>query len=204
MSHLIGDLKSRRSIRKYQQKPVSNEIIAEVLDAAGCAPSAHNAQPWRFIVITEVSGKQALSSAMAKAWAGDMAQDGQKIDEATFSAKVERFADAPVLILACLTMESMHKQPDQTRQNIEHDLALESLGAAMQNLLIVAHTNGLGACWFCAPAFCKEAVREVLKIPLEVEPAALVAMGYPDEKPPTPLRKSLDEFCFKNSWGIKL
>jgi F420 biosynthesis protein FbiB-like protein len=154
--------------------------------------------------MTDIFGKQELSFAMAKAWAVDMAKDGQKIDDAALSAKVERFANAPVLILACLTMEGMHKQPDLKRQNIERDLALESLGAAMQNLLLAAHTEGLGACWFCAPAFCKETVRTILKIPTEVEPAALVAMGYPDEEPPVPQRKSLDKFCFKGSWGISL
>jgi coenzyme F420-0:L-glutamate ligase / coenzyme F420-1:gamma-L-glutamate ligase len=203
MSSTISDLKTRRSIRKYQQKSVPNQEIKEILETASWAPSAHNAQPWRFMVLTEESSKRELSSAMAKAWVVDVTKDGQKIDDAIFLAKVERFANAPVLILACLTMDDMHKQPDQARQNTEHDLALESLGTAMQNLLVAAHTKGLGACWYCAPAFCKETVRALLKIPPEVEPAALVAMGYPNEKPPVPQRKSLDEFCFKESWGIR-
>ena len=68
---------------------------------------------------------------------------------------------------------------------------MQSLGAAMQNLLLAAHAKGLGACWFCAPGFCKETVRAVLKIPDEVEPQALIAMGYPAEKPPRHLEKFL-------------
>jgi coenzyme F420-0:L-glutamate ligase / coenzyme F420-1:gamma-L-glutamate ligase len=203
MSPVPEELRSRRSIRKYQQKPVSKQIITEILEAAGWAPSAHNAQPWRFIVLTETFGKRNLSTVMAEAWAEDAAKDGQRIDKATMSAKVERFATAPVLILACFTMDGMHEKPDQKRQNVERDLALESLGAAIQNLLLTAHTNGLGACWFCAPAFCKERVRKILNIPPEVDPSALIAIGYPDEKPTAPHRKLLDEFCFMDMWGVK-
>jgi coenzyme F420-0:L-glutamate ligase / coenzyme F420-1:gamma-L-glutamate ligase len=203
MSSTPDELRSRRSIRKFQQKPISKQLITEVLEVAGWAPSAHNAQPWRFIVLIETFSKRKLSLAMAEAWAEDVAKDGQKIDEATMSAKVERFATAPVLILASFTMEGMHEQPDRKRQNVERDLALESLGAAIQNLLLTAHIRGLGACWFCAPAFCKERVRNILKIPSEVDPAALIAIGYPDEKPTAPQRKPLDEFCFKDIWGVK-
>jgi coenzyme F420-0:L-glutamate ligase/coenzyme F420-1:gamma-L-glutamate ligase len=203
MSPMPDELRSRRSIRKYQQRPIPKKLIIEVLEAAGWAPSAHNAQPWRFIVLTETFGKRKLSTVMAEAWAEDVAEDGLKIDEATMSAKVERFANAPALILACFTMDGMHEQPDQKRQTVERDLAIESLGAAIQNLLLTAHAKGLGACWFCAPAFCKERVRNILKIPQEVEPAALIVMGYANEKPLAPLRKPLDEFCFKDMWGTK-
>jgi F420 biosynthesis protein FbiB-like protein len=118
--------------------------------------------------------------------------------------RVERFATAPVLILACLTMDGMNKFPDDKRQKVERDLAMQSLGAAVQNLLLAAYAKGLGACWFCAPGFCKETVRKVLKIPDEVEAQSLVSMGYPAEKPIAPPRKLLGDYCFKNNWGSKL
>ena len=77
---------------------------------------------------------------------------------------------------------------------------MQSLGAALENILLATHDLGLGACWFCAPAFCKETVRKVLKIPVEVEPEALILMGYPDEQPPVPPKKLLKDYCFKNEW----
>ena len=86
----------------------------------------------------------------------------------------------------------------------ERDLAQQSLGAAMQNLLLTAHAVGLGACWFCAPGFCKETVRKVLKIPDAVEPEAFVILGYPAETPSVPTKKSLGEYCFVDMWGMKL
>ena len=86
----------------------------------------------------------------------------------------------------------------------ERDLAIQSFGAAIQNLLLTAHAAGLGACWYCAPGFCKETVREVLKIPDSVEPQAFVILGYPAETPSVPPKKSLAENCFLNMWGSKL
>ena len=202
MSHFLDTLKERRSIRKYQARPVPDELIREVLEAAGWAPSAHNAQPWRFIVLADAQAKRRLAEAMAKAWAADMVKDGVSIEAEEFKARVERFAAAPVLILACVSTEDMAKQLDAERQIVERDLAVQSLGAALENLLLAAHSLGLGACWFCAPAFCKDTVREALKIPAEVEPQALIALGYPDEKPQVPPRKQLDEFCFRDGWGV--
>jgi coenzyme F420-0:L-glutamate ligase/coenzyme F420-1:gamma-L-glutamate ligase len=81
---------------------------------------------------------------------------------------------------------------------------VQSFGAALQNLLLAAYAKGLGACWFCAPAFCKETVRKILKIPDEVEPQAFVAMGYPAEKPQVPIKKLLEGYCFVNIWGRPL
>jgi F420 biosynthesis protein FbiB-like protein len=204
MQDLFSIIKDRRSIRKYQNKPVQQALIEEVLVAAGWAPSAHNAQPWRFVVLTEDSAKKELAEAMAEAWAADIAKDGVKIEEGVRKVRVKRFACAPVVILACSTLDGMNNQPDVERQMVERDLAMQSLGAAIQNLLLTAHAKGLGACWFCAPCFCKEPVRAVLKIPENVEPQALIAMGFPAEKPSAPHRKVLGDYCFSNTWNKKL
>jgi len=203
MSHVYDALRERRSVRKYQARPVPQEIIEEVLVAAGWAPSAHNAQPWRFIVLADPQVKRELAEAMAESWAADMAKDGLKIESDKRKTRIERFATAPVLILACLTMDGMMKFPDEKRQKSERDLAMQSLGAALQNMLLAAHAKGLGACWFCAPGFCKETVRRGLKIPDEVEPEAVIAIGYPAEKPPVPPKKLLGDYCFKDKWGGK-
>jgi F420 biosynthesis protein FbiB-like protein len=204
MPTFTNEIKARRSVRKYQKRPVPKELISEVLEAAGWAPSAHNAQPWRFIVLVDPQVKRRLAEAMAKSWAADMARDDVSIEPETVRLRVERFATAPTLVLACLSMEGMAKFPDGERQRCERDLAMQSLAAAVQNLLLAAHALGLGACWFCAPVFCKETVREVLGIPGEVEPEALIAIGYPAEEPPVPPKKQLGDYCFKDRWGARL
>ena len=203
MSDVLDAIKERRSVRKYLARPVPREIIEEVLVAAGWAPSAHNAQPWRFIVLADPSVKRQLAEAMAESWAADIAKDGLNIEPEKFKVRVERFANAPVLILACLTMDGMDSFSDEKRQKCERDLAMQSLAAALQNMLLAAHAKGLGSCWFCAPGFCKETVRKMLEIPGEVEPEALIAMGYPAEQPPVPSKKPLGDYCFKDKWGEK-
>jgi len=200
MPHVLDSIKGRRSVRKYLAQPVPQKAIEEVLVAAGWAPSAHNAQPWRFTVVADPSVKRQLAEAMSESWAADMVKDGLTVESEKFKFRLERFATAPVLILACLTMEGMVNFSDEKRQRCERDLAMQSFGAALENMLLAAHDLGLGACWFCAPAFCKETVRKVLKIPVEVEPEALILMGYPVEQPPVPPKKLLKNYCFKNEW----
>ena len=204
MSQLLDTVKNRRSVREFQKRPVPLELVREALSAAGWAPSAHNAQPWRFIVLVDSQVKRGLADAMEKVWTADMAKDGTVVEPDQVRVGVERFASAPILILACLCMEDMKAQPDAERRTVERDLGLQSLAAAVENLLLAAHGLGLGACWFCAPAFCKDAVRKSLKIPPEVEPQALIAIGYPAEKPSAPRRKNLGEFCFIDRWGCSL
>jgi coenzyme F420-0:L-glutamate ligase / coenzyme F420-1:gamma-L-glutamate ligase len=204
MSSLSEALRERRSIRKFQSKPVSRELVVAVLEAASWAPSAHNSQPWRFVVIENSAVKQELAEKMAQAWAQDIARDGSTVDETKRVERRERFAKAPALILVCLTMDGLIKFPDQERQQHERDLALESLGAGVENLLLAAHNLGLGGCWYCAPAFCKATVREVLKIPTDIEPSALIVLGYPSESPTAPPRKEVKSFCFLDIWSNPL
>ncbi|MCW4000805.1 MAG: nitroreductase family protein [Candidatus Bathyarchaeota archaeon] len=194
----------RRSIRRYQPKPVPLEAVLGVLEAAGWAPSAHNSQPWRFIILQDPKVKRALAEALAEAWAADLLRDGKKPDAAIRRERVERFAEAPALVLACLTMEGLRRFPDAERQGLEHDLAVASLGAGLQNLLLAAYSAGLGGCWYCAPAFCKDKVREILQIPQSVEPQAFITLGYAAEHPSAPSRKKLTEYCFLDAWGNPL
>lgn len=206
MDNIMDLIKKRRSIRSYSSRKVPISVLRQVLEAARWAPSAHNAQPWRFIALIDRSLKRELAEAMANAWEADMIKNGapSEASENQRKASVERFTRAPVLIVACLTMRDMISYADESRQKSEHDLAVQSLGAAIQNMLLVAHSKNLGACWFCAPIFCKETVRQVLKIPEDAEPQALIALGYPAEKPRVPKRKPPQDYAFLGCWGKKL
>ncbi len=201
MPDLKDVVKQRRSIRKFLPCEVPYQVVLAVLEAAGWAPSAHNSQPWRFIVLADARVKRELAERMAEAWVADLKKDNQIVDDSLRSERVERFANAPVLIMACLTMDGLRKFPDEQRQKCERDLAVESLGASLENLLLAAHAAGLGACWFCAPAFCKETVRAVLKIPCEVEPSALIMLGYAAEKPLCSNEKSAKRLLLSRYMG---
>lgn len=206
MSHVIEVIRQRRSIRKYLQQPIPHEVLREIIEAARWAPSAHNAQPSRFIVLTDPSAKRSLAGAMAQAWMVDLQKDGksQTARAACADASVERFVNAPVLVVACLTMKDMVQFPDEERQLCEHDLAVQSLSAAIQNLLLTAHAKQLGSCWYCAPIFCKSTIRQALRLPEDVEPQALITIGYPNDAPKAPPRRSLRSIAYLNVWGGEL
>jgi len=195
-------LKTRRSIHRYSQKDIPETVLKRVLDAARWAPSAHNAQPWRFILIQDSLVKRKLAEAMASEWNKDLSRDGipECEREHLIKASVENFTSSPRLIVACLTMEDMDKYPDNRRQKAEHLMGVQSVAAAIQNLLLAAHAEGLGTCWFCAPLFCQKTVREVLQIPENVEPQALITLGYPAEKPEAPHRRQLKTVLHQNCW----
>lgn len=200
-------IRGRRSVRRFRSVRPGRELVLKVLEAAVWAPSAHNSQPWRFILVDEFEVRRRLADRMAGAWLRDMRRDGVPEVEALGRVKsetYERILEAPLLILVCLDTTKLHTYPDERRQAAERTLGVQSVAAAVQNMLLAAYTLGLGSCWLCAPLFCKDEVREVLEIPEYVEPQAMVVAGYPAEEPEPPQRSPLRSVVFLNSWGAGL
>lgn len=206
MSSFWKVIKNRRSVRKYLPKDIPRSVAQKVLEAAIWAPSAHNAQPWRFIAVKDPKVKQRLAEAMAEEWDKDLRADGVPFEdrERLTKASIKQFTQPPILVVACLTMEDMDTYSDERRQRAEHIMAVQSVAASIQNLLLATHAEGLTACWFCAPLFCQDKVREILGIPENIEPQALITLGYSAEKPKTPSRKPLKSVLHQNYWGRNL
>jgi len=193
--HVFEELAAgRRSIRRYQERPVPPALIRRLLAVAGRAPSAHNRQPWRWAVVTG-EARRHLAEAMAADFRRDLLADGLPPEEV--AARVERslarIAGAPVLVLACMTMCEMDTYPDARRQACERLMAAQSVALACQNLLLAAHAAGLGACWLCAPLFCPETVRRALRLPPDWEPQALITLGWPADEGRERARKAVEE-----------
>lgn len=203
---VVEAVRTRRSIRKFKPDSVPRNVVNFILDLARWAPSAHNAQPWRCIVVDDEKVKERLAIEMGKAWLSDLLKDGVPRDKAENIVRIEsweRITKSPIVIIACLTMKDMHKYTDRRRQKAEYIMAVQSLAAYIQTLLLLAHNHGLGACWVCAPLFCQKEVRKVLGLPREIEPQAMIIMGYPDEQPSPPPRRELEEICSFNFGGLK-
>lgn len=174
-------LSSRRSVRRYLPSAVDDETIRRVIGAALFAPSAHNRQPWRFVVIRKPEQKTVLAHAMGTSLRRDRLADGDNADdvEQDVQRSFNRISSAPVLILLCLTMEVMDIYPDECRRKTEHLMAVQSVAMAAQNLLLAIDAEGLGACWMCAPLFCQGAVRATLELSETWHPQALITAGWP-------------------------
>lgn len=192
---LAGIIRGRRSVRRYQERPVPRELLLEILEAGRWAPSPHGRQPWRFVVFTEPEPKQQLAGAMGDEWRRQLALDGQ--DEAIVETRLrnsrERILRAPAIVIPCLYMADMDHYPDPARSAAEEVMAIQSLGCAVQNMLLTAYANGLDAGWMCAPLFCPGVVVEALGLDPRLVPHALITIGYAAADPVRRPRMPLEE-----------
>jgi len=163
---------------------VPRDVLENILTAASWAPSAHNRQPWRFAVTTSPDVRRELATAMGNRLRADLTADHapQEVIEKDVSRSFSRISSAPALVMVCMTMSDMDTYPDQRRTAAERLMAVQSTALAVQNLLLAAHAEGLGACWMCAPLFCPDVVKAQLDLPLDWEPQALITLGYPAEQ----------------------
>lgn len=145
----------RRSIRRYEKKPLPDEVLKLILEAGRLAPSARNKQPWYFVVVRKLELKRKL----------------------IFSSWNRFIEDASAVIVGC--GDSREKW------------ATVDVSIALQNMVIAAEALGLGSCWI--GYFIEDEVKKALKIPSHLKVVAMIAIGYPAEKPEPPPKKLLEE-----------
>jgi coenzyme F420-0:L-glutamate ligase/coenzyme F420-1:gamma-L-glutamate ligase len=188
-------VEARRSIRAFRPEPVSRADLDAIVEAACLAPAPHHSRPWRFVVVDTDAAKLALAHGMGERWRRDLLADGvatERADELV-AASHEKLVRAPSFVVGCLTWNGLDRYPDEHRQRAEWGMALLSLGAAVENLMLTATDRGLASCWVAAPIFCPEEARDALALPAEWLPHALVLVGRPDPayvgrvRPPVPL-----------------
>jgi F420 biosynthesis protein FbiB-like protein len=124
-----------------------------------------------------------MARAMGARLRRDLEQDGapQDLIEQDTARSYARITGAPVLIVLCLSMVEMDRYTDEQRNHNEFIMAAQSTAMAGQNLLLAAHDAGLAACWMCAPLFCPDVVRDVVQLPGDWQPQALITLGYAAE-----------------------
>lgn len=179
---LDAALAGRRSVRQFSPRPVERALVEESIAAACLAPAPHHSHPWRFVILS-ADARAALTQAMGERWRQDLERDA--VPEARIRRLLDRsrarLAAAPVLILAGVLGDARRRWADQHRQRAEELMFVQSLGAAVENLMLAAHARGLASYWLSAPLFCPEAVRLALDLPTDFQPQALIALGYPRE-----------------------
>lgn len=194
-------IKSRRSVRRYKEKPVSKEKILELLGAAALAPSATNRQPLEFVVASRAYLKK-LDPTLKEAFAERVAGVGEDVmrkaidplpipvDESGDKFKgLENFyrtlGGAPVAIAVCIPRE---EDPWAYKNNIS------DASAAIENLMLAAVDEGLATCWLTGPLKMRaDAIAKLLDVPDDHEIAAIVSLGYPDQNPKMPPKKDIRE-----------
>lgn len=174
-------LRTRRSVRRFRPDPVPREVIERLLETAIYAPSAHNLQPWRFVVLTGPQAKARLAETLTDRMRQDMQQEGAPEEEiaARVARSRRRLREAPVVIL--LNRDTTVVRLDRPA---EHHMACQSVAIVGLQLWLTAHAEGLGAVWVCWPLFAPQETRQALALPSTWKPQGMLFVGYPAEDPP--------------------
>ncbi|OIP90640.1 MAG: hypothetical protein AUK24_04125 [Syntrophaceae bacterium CG2_30_49_12] len=180
---VLQAIKARRSIRHYKSEPVEEEKINTVLEAARWAPSWGNTQCWRFIVVKDEATKSRLAETLT-----------------SWNPSRSAIKEAPVVIVACAELgKSGFKEGIASTD--KGDWYMFDVALAMQNLVLAAHSFGLGTVH--VGAFNAQDVAQILKVPQGVAVVAMTPLGYPERTGKTPPRKEPSEIVFHETYGRK-
>ena len=170
-------IRTRRSIRKYLDRPVEWDKVVSVLEAAKFAPNAGNLSNFKFIAVREEEQRKKIADAcLQQQW----------------------MAKAPVHI-------AIISEPEKSKRFYgirgERFYTIQDCAAAAENMLLVAHSLGLGACW--VGAFQEDKVRDILSLPEQIMVHTIITLGYPAEKPVMPAKYRIEHMVFLEKWGQK-
>lgn len=175
MDDILDLIKSRRTITHFSAKYVSWENVVRVIEAGSYAPSSGNLQNWKFLTIQDPGKKKMIAKA---------AYDQYEITAAS------------CLIVVCSETDKVVRYYGVRGERL---FSVQNCAAAIQNMLLEAHSLGLGTRWI--GAFDEDMVKDLLGIPPEVRPQAIIALGYVDEQPVAPPKYPLEHLIFLEKWG---
>ncbi|MBI5228521.1 nitroreductase family protein [Candidatus Micrarchaeota archaeon] len=161
-------IRNRRSIRRFIEKEIPREAVEQLKESLIWAPSAGNLQARKFYFVFKPLVKK-------------------EIARACFNQSF--VAQAPLLVIACVDFDKISPYGKRGRELY----AVLDVAASIQNLLLAAHSLGLGTCWVAA--FDEENVRAILNAPSHLKPVSIIPVGFPAEKPSPPKRRSTNEVC---------
>lgn len=160
MKSLQNIILQRRSVRKYTNQSIDKQTIIEIIESARLAPSAVNFQPWKFYVCQSEEAKQIVRESYPREW----------------------FNAAPLYILACGDREQSWKRPCDGKDHVDIDIAI-----AVEHMVLKITELGLGTCWVCN--FDPQIIKDGLKLSENMEPIALLPVGYPEDNDADPRNK---------------
>ncbi len=196
---LLHGIDTLRSVRKFRQDSVPDEVVRSVLKSATRAASGSNTQPWEFVVVRDPKVKARLTEPMLRTWLERLGSGPRMTgrmkevyDDAT--EMVRNTEKIPTIIYCCI---------DLNRTSRSEEVRYASILPAVQNLMLAAHAMGLGTCLTVHGSTStrgEQEVKEILGIPDRVKIACLVYLGYPAVRLGPPRRKPVEQFTHYDRW----
>lgn len=179
---MLEVIRNRRSVRKFETRPIEEEKLQEILEAARLAPSGNNSQPWHFILVrSEAMRRQLAEASHQQLW----------------------MADAPVHIVCVADIRSRIKTGEPIRLTddsplLEFKKLIRDTSIAIEHLVLEAENQGLATCWIAW--FEPREIAELLGVPEDKYVQAIIPVGYGAEKPGPRPRKPLSEIIHEETW----
>ena len=183
----LDAIAARRSIRKFKNDPIPEDTLRCILMAAMQAPSGKNRQPWRLIVVKE--DKHAEMVRILREGIAKTKSQGDDPGSSEWSASIMELA--PLTVFVFNPEATLPWLAHSIDQNFTELVDTQSIGAAIQNMLLAAQDLGLGSLWICDVFYAYESLCQWLGEKGEM--IAAVSFGYPDESPAPRRRKTFDE-----------
>ncbi|MDP6452968.1 MAG: nitroreductase family protein [SAR202 cluster bacterium] len=195
-------IRTQRAIRHFSDRPVSDETVRTLMEAATSAPNAGNRQQWRFLVVRDREAKRRFGDWYLRAWTDTVSRIGDEANAQPYrSGGVlgEQMENIPVLVLACIAAGSAYGTGNL-------DLRGASIYPAVQNLMLTARSLGLGTVITTMHTQFESEVKQLLGIPDEFDTAALIPVGYPARGVEfgDVSRGPLDDVVFQDRWANPL
>ena len=183
----LDAIAQRRSIRAFKDDPIPEETLRQILTAATQAPSGKNRQPWHFCVVRE--DKRAEMMRIMREAIARTAEQGGDTGSSKWTANV--MEQAPVTVFV-FNPYAEHGAGQATPNSAVWDIVDgQSIGAAIQNMLLAAQELGVGSLWICDVFYAYKELCAWLGQTTQM--IAAVSLGIPDEAPGPRPRKSVDE-----------
>lgn len=194
--NLKDAIEQRHSVRKFKNDPVPVDVLKEMVRLAGLAPSVNNSQPWQFIAVTNKTKIAEMANIVHQKVQSLFAASAKKNVAKTIEHFSTIFENAPAVILVANEPYKAiaddifdHEKINDMRRHPD----IQSLGAAVEHLLLSAVDLGYGACWLSGLMVAKKELEEFFEIKAPLELMTAVAVGKPDGEPRPHDKKSLDE-----------
>jgi nitroreductase len=185
----------QRACRAFRPEPLDDDVVERVLEAATFAPSAENRQPWVFVVVRHPVRRAAIGDLNRRAWQGGAKSHSEGRLSPSLLDEVDRgaqggIAEAPVLVVV----------GGDTRLGDRRVIAA-SIFPATQNMLLAAGALGLGAALTTLPLVFGPELAEIVGLPSEVQPMAVVPLGWPARPLGPPKRLPVADKAYRETFG---